>query len=422
MVIEQKTKTLNDKNGGLKDINDTISIINDGNVNVFTIGSNYILGNYTSIINQNGQLIIGENFKTGIGVNINAYGGSIIIGENVRINDQTVLYGNGGLLIGDNTQIESHCIVITSSHRSDRTDIPISRQGLRKKGVKIGNDVLIGANVTILDGVEIGEGVIVGAGSVVNKSISPYSLAVGNPATVIKQRIHNDFFSFEILNMSMIDFLYTREKEKNKEIIDKVLTFTSSDVDFIAEEERAFPSDPEFIKSGYCNTMFKRYFFAGSFFCKDKIVLDSCSGLGWGTYILSHYSKTVTAFDMEHEAISFCKEAWECNNVSWLKGDALNISFLENKKFDVVTAFETIEHFTQTDGEEYVKQMSNALKNEGFLIGTSFFPKTKQKADKLCSTNKYHLHIFTENEMDAILQKYFKEYVIIDQWMFIARK
>ena len=53
---------------------------------------------------------------------------------------------------------------------------------------KIGHDVWIGCNVTILPGVEIGNGVIVAAGSIVIKSIPPYAIVGGNPAKFIKWR------------------------------------------------------------------------------------------------------------------------------------------------------------------------------------------------------------------------------------------
>ena len=51
--------------------------------------------------------------------------------------------------------------------------------------VKIGNNVFIGMNTTILKGVTIGNNVIIGAGSLVNKDIPDNSVAVGNPCRVI---------------------------------------------------------------------------------------------------------------------------------------------------------------------------------------------------------------------------------------------
>lgn len=53
---------------------------------------------------------------------------------------------------------------------------------------EIGNDVWIGANVSILQGITIGDGAIIGANSLVTKDIPPYSIAVGCPAKIIRKR------------------------------------------------------------------------------------------------------------------------------------------------------------------------------------------------------------------------------------------
>jgi acetyltransferase-like isoleucine patch superfamily enzyme len=52
----------------------------------------------------------------------------------------------------------------------------------------VGDDVWIGANSILLPGVTVGNSTIIGAGSVDTKSIPPYSVAVGNPARVIRRR------------------------------------------------------------------------------------------------------------------------------------------------------------------------------------------------------------------------------------------
>ena len=66
------------------------------------------------------------------------------------------------------------------------TDMPL------KGDTIIGNDVWIGQNATILPGVHIGDGAIIGANSVVGSDIPPYSIAVGNPARIIRQRFDDE--------------------------------------------------------------------------------------------------------------------------------------------------------------------------------------------------------------------------------------
>ena len=69
--------------------------------------------------------------------------------------------------------------------------LPLSDYPFKKyKDTVIGNDVWLGYDVTIMPGVNIGHGSIVGAKSVVSTDIPPYSIAVGNPAKVVKTRFN----------------------------------------------------------------------------------------------------------------------------------------------------------------------------------------------------------------------------------------
>jgi acetyltransferase-like isoleucine patch superfamily enzyme len=72
-------------------------------------------------------------------------------------------------------------------HRYQRTDIPITDQG-----IVIQDDVWIGAGVTILDGFKIGHGSVIAAGAVVTKNIEPFSVMAGVPAHVLKRRRNAD--------------------------------------------------------------------------------------------------------------------------------------------------------------------------------------------------------------------------------------
>ncbi|MGL6259862.1 CatB-related O-acetyltransferase [Vibrio sp. WXL103] len=70
--------------------------------------------------------------------------------------------------------------------------LPLAEYPFKKyRDTIIGNDVWLGYDVTVMPGVSIGHGSIIGSKSVVSKDIPPYSIAVGNPAKVVKARFND---------------------------------------------------------------------------------------------------------------------------------------------------------------------------------------------------------------------------------------
>jgi maltose O-acetyltransferase len=117
-------------------------------------------------------------------------GSQIEIGDNsgIGINCRVC----GPVKIGNNVMMGPEVIVLTVSHKSDRTDIPMREQGhIEPEPVTIGDDVWIGTRVIIMPGITVGKGAIIGAASVVTKDVPEYSIVCGNPARVIKSRKDN---------------------------------------------------------------------------------------------------------------------------------------------------------------------------------------------------------------------------------------
>ena len=65
-----------------------------------------------------------------------------------------------------------------------------------KHSITIGNDVWIGANVSLMDGIKIGDGAIVAANALVTKNVDPYTIVGGIPAKLIKKRFADDQIEF----------------------------------------------------------------------------------------------------------------------------------------------------------------------------------------------------------------------------------
>ena len=109
-------------------------------------------------------------------------GKNIHFGQNVFINSGCRFQDQGGIWIGDNVLIGHNAVLATLNHNPD----PAQRGNLIPSRIVIGNDVWLGANVTVLPGVTIGDGAIIAAGAVVTKDVPANTVAGGVPAKVIK--------------------------------------------------------------------------------------------------------------------------------------------------------------------------------------------------------------------------------------------
>lgn len=108
--------------------------------------------------------------------------GRIQVGDYCAINTHAKLFGHGGIVIGDYTQLGPGSLITTTTHDFD------DRMKTSFAPVRLAEWVWVGAGAIILPGVTIGEHAVIGAGSIVTKDLPAYSVAVGNPARVIRER------------------------------------------------------------------------------------------------------------------------------------------------------------------------------------------------------------------------------------------
>ncbi len=118
----------------------------------------------------------------------------LTVGKDVQLNDSVHIAATQSVRIGDRVLIASKVLITDHNHGTYSGDgvhsdprLPPAERALFMAPVVIEDDVWIGEFVAILPGVTIGRGAIIGTLSVVNRDIPSYTIAVGNPARVIKR-------------------------------------------------------------------------------------------------------------------------------------------------------------------------------------------------------------------------------------------
>lgn len=157
-----------------------------------TIGSNVVIDDY-AVLSMRGSgeetIQIGNGVLIGRGTQIKTRAGSIYIDDFANISSMCHIGSTSEVYIGKYCLFAGGCYIGGIQHGFERSDVPIVQQELNLRGgLRIGDDVWLGANVVVNDGITIGKGAVIGAGSVVTKDIPSYKIAVGVPAKVVKKR------------------------------------------------------------------------------------------------------------------------------------------------------------------------------------------------------------------------------------------
>ena len=136
--------------------------------------------------------LLARCFAPGIDRTVNIEKGAVFsskINVGIRSNIGINAYIQGKVTIGKCVMMGPECNIWTINHKTTRVDLPMCDQGdTPENEVYIDDDVWIGSRVTILPGVHIGKGCIIGAGAVVGKDIPDFSVAIGNPIQIVKDR------------------------------------------------------------------------------------------------------------------------------------------------------------------------------------------------------------------------------------------
>lgn len=148
------------------------------NSDVIELGKNVSIG-------ENSKILCWVEYTSGI--SIQKLNPSLSIGDNFKATSSLLIQCAGKVIIGNNVLIGRNVSIIDYNHGTNPLTTNYLDNDLIPKSIIIEDGSWIGNNTIILSGTHIGKKCIIGAGSVVTTSIEDYSIAVGNPAKVIKK-------------------------------------------------------------------------------------------------------------------------------------------------------------------------------------------------------------------------------------------
>ena len=116
------------------------------------------------------------------------FGKNITIGRRVFINAGCHFQDHGGVTLGDGCLIGHNVVFATLDHGT----APEDRGAMYPAPIRLGKNVWVGSNSTILRGVTVGDNAIIAAGSVVTKDVAANTVVGGVPARHIRDIDRNE--------------------------------------------------------------------------------------------------------------------------------------------------------------------------------------------------------------------------------------
>lgn len=156
-----------------------------------------------------------------------------------------------------------------------------------------------------------------------------------------------------------------------------------------------------------------RYWWASELGAKLS-VLDCATGKGYGAFVMSQQANKVVGIDLNEQSLSIAQKSFgEQTNLTFKKINVFNLEEL-GEKFDVVTAFEVIEHIDPNKTDDFLKSISRVLKPGGRLLIST--PNHDVVTKSGVHIPDFHINNFKSVELKKILKKHFSEVVMLGQF------
>ena len=136
---------------------------------------------------DNTGIRIGDNVFIGRNSILSCKNGDIVLGDRVNIGFNCEVFSGSRVAVGAGTLLAAYTYLVGGDHVAE-LDEELVHSGSTSHGIEVGENCWFGAGAKVLDDVKIGAHSIIGTGAVVTQDITEYSIAVGLPAKVIRDR------------------------------------------------------------------------------------------------------------------------------------------------------------------------------------------------------------------------------------------
>ncbi len=130
-------------------------------------------------------------------------------------------------------------------------------------------------------------------------------------------------------------------------------------------------------------------------YIRGKNCADISCGAGYGSYLEGKIAKTVKGFDVSEEAIDYANNNFSTSNVSFHL-----LKELQDEKFEFISSIETLEHMTESEGDEFLIKLRNAMIPSATLIISTPLNETPFKEN----TTEFHIREYSHTEFREKLQ------------------
>lgn len=155
-----------------------------------------------------------------------------------------------------------------------------------------------------------------------------------------------------------------------------------------------------------------RYWWARQFAVGGD-VLDCACGKGYGSFVLASGADSVLGIDINPRSLDMARSRFRRPNLSFLHHDALDLASVE-RKFDLITAFEIIEHIPSSLADRFLAGLASALKPRGRVVIST--PNHVVVSRSGVVIPEYHVNNYTPRRLGRSLKRHFGAVTLLGQF------